>query len=126
MSKAPPKSAKLGEDVSLAKAMGQLTKRQSPWSHEKKHDVRKAFEWVGAHMAYRDLKPSDAPNPLAWGIYKWAQSSRVAWGEFWKTYLSRLLPTKASIDAEARFADDGRDVMRTIELLTDFRSGGKN
>ena len=74
--------------------------------------------WVVTSMAYKkepDWKT--CPSAEAWTILVWVRASPLNFADFMKTMWSRLLPSKAEVDATARMSDDGRSVMNVISMI---------
>lgn len=67
-------------------------------------------KWVTANRWTRpsDIDPADAPSRAAVAKLSWVQESSSNFGDFLKTFESKLLPDKKTIEYESRFKDDGR------------------
>lgn len=72
--------------------------------------------WVARNflMPVGELDPEEVPDPGAPGMLLWA---RMDPERFYTQVWPRLMPTKQQLDAEARFADDGRSIQ---SLLAQF------
>tara|TARA_Y100000593_G_scaffold92419_1_gene184003 strand:- start:893 stop:1495 length:603 start_codon:yes stop_codon:yes gene_type:complete len=80
-------------------------------------NTAKTVEWVASNLAVADAVPEDAPSPESWAMLQWVRSSPSAEAQFWGQIYVKLLPTKAQLDAEARFADDGEGVITLIDQV---------
>jgi len=74
-------------------------------------------EWVAANVMLEDAVPEDAPSPEAWGMLCWARRSNTNEAQFWGQIYTKLLPSRTSLEADARYRDDGRQLMGLIDLL---------
>ena len=74
-------------------------------------------EWVAANVMVEDAVPEDAPSPEAWGMLCWARRSNTNEAQFWGQIYTKLLPSRTSLEADARYRDDGRQLMGLIDLL---------
>ena len=82
-------------------------------------------EWVGANVMVDDVVALDAPSPEAWGMLCWARRSNTNEAQFWGQIYTKLMPSRTSLEADARYRDDGRNVLNLIEVLNEeFASGG--
>jgi len=79
--------------------------------------LRDELDWVAANVCIIDVRPEDAPSATAWGMLAWARQNWTNWTEFYKSFMSRLMPTRSQVDREDDFSDDGRNVERTIESV---------
>lgn len=72
--------------------------------------VRSIAEWVfeNAFSDAADIDVDSVPSRGAVGLLEWVQKGAANYSQFIATIWSKLLPTKGQLDAEARFADDGR------------------
>lgn len=78
------------------------------------------IEWVASNMCIADVQPGDAPSSLAYGLLVLARSDRKEWSELYKNLLSRLLPTRRSLEDAEETEREGRDLVRTIKRLLDL------
>ena len=74
-------------------------------------------EWVAANVMVGDVEASDAPSPEAWGMLCWARRSNTNEAQFWGQIYTKLLPSRTSLEAEARYRDDGRSILNLIEVM---------
>lgn len=81
----------------------------------------KVVEWVASMIQVSDVKPKDAPSSEAWGMLVWARRSPVNESQFWGTIYGKLLPSRAQIDSELKYADDGMRVEETADRLLAMR-----
>lgn len=65
------------------------------------------ISWVASQLRRQAPDVASAPSEAALALLQWATSSPVARAEFWKNLWSRTLPTRAEIENQARYADDG-------------------
>lgn len=70
--------------------------------------------WVAQHLPILDVEPADAPSSTAWGLLAWARESPENRKTFWERIYPRLMPSRAQLDREAAFQDDGGDVDEMI------------
>ncbi len=80
-----------------------------------------AIRWVCENMQtpLRVLhrKRAEIPNRTAVNWLKWVRSSPANESKFWESTAPKLLPDKRTLEAEARFQDDGREVLEAIEKV---------
>jgi len=74
-------------------------------------------EWVAANVMVDDVVAEDAPSPEAWGMLCWARRSNTNEAQFWGQIYTKLLPSRTSLEADARYRDDGRNVLNLIEVM---------
>jgi hypothetical protein len=74
-------------------------------------------EWVAANVMVGDVEAEDAPSPEAWGMLCWARRSNTNEAQFWGQIYTKLLPSRTSLEAEARYRDDGRSILNLIEVM---------
>ncbi len=86
----------------------------------KSASMRKAVEWVFEHLGVR-TKAADAPSPGAWALLQWAKKTSANTQRFYSDFVSKLLPSRSTLEVEERRRDSGDDVMRTIEYLLAIR-----
>ena len=77
----------------------------------------RSVEWVADNIENKSVKASDAPSATAWGLLKWATSSPVSTAEFYKTVWSKMLPSRAELDNQGRYADDGSECIELAERI---------
>lgn len=73
--------------------------------------------WVFDNLALRDLQPSDAPSPGAWGLVCWVRETPGNRTEFYRTIWPKLLPSRTQIDDGADWRDDGRKQLSEIDQI---------
>lgn len=76
-------------------------------------------EWVAANVMVEDVAAEDAPSPEAWGMLCWARRSNTNEAQFWGQIYTKLLPSRTSLEADARYRDDGRNVLNLIEVMNE-------
>ena len=74
-------------------------------------------EWVAANVMVEDAAPLDAPSPEAWGMLCWARRSNTNEAQFWGQIYTKLLPSRTSLEGDAKYRDDGRQLIGLIEML---------
>ena len=79
--------------------------------------VRRAVEWVFESVTVRDVTAEDAPSAGAWALLKWARSTPTNQSDFYKSFSSKMLPSRQQLDQEERKSDDASGVDETIEHL---------
>ena len=70
--------------------------------------ITKCIEWVAETLALDDVDPATAPSALAWGMRSWARSTSQTTDEFWKSFVAKLVPSRANLEADEARHDDGR------------------
>lgn len=84
-------------------------------------DMRETIQFVFQTLAVPNLKPKDAPSLAAWEMWNWARN-RGGQGEFYRSYVPKLLPTKID-DAATAMKDDGRKQIDLADkLLAEVKS----
>lgn len=83
--------------------------------------TRVAVDWVFEALGRKNIMPRDAPSAGAWSLYEAADRDRP-W--FYQTYHAKTLPSKAQVEAESAFKDDGRELIGIIEKLEERNDGG--
>lgn len=83
---------------------------------EKAAPARSVVQWVAMNMAVEKVDLSTAPDTSAIAMLKFARASAMNEANFW-TQFAKLLPSKAQLEQEARFRDDGRDVDNLIDRI---------
>ena len=78
--------------------------------------TRVSVDWVFEALGRKNVKPEDAPSAGAWALYQHAELKKD-W--FYQTYHCKTLPTRAQIDADSGFKDDGRGIIKVIDKLVD-------
>lgn len=81
-----------------------------------KADIREAAIWVFNTMDV-DVQPDDAPTTGAWSLRSWARSHAANTSEFYRSMVSKLLPSRSELNIENRFRDDGGKLENTIATL---------
>jgi len=97
--KAPPAAKLSKEDY------GDLTKV----------NIREVVMWVFNHAPVADVTVKDAPSPGAWDMLTWVRTGRENRTEFYRSFLSKLMPTRTQLDKDAEFDDDGGRVLKDID-----------
>ena len=73
--------------------------------------------WVARHMLIKDVAPEQAPSSEAWSMLCWARRNNQNEAQFWGQIYTKLLPSKAQLETEQRYRDDGRKVLEVIDKL---------
>jgi hypothetical protein len=83
--------------------------------------TREISEWVArnAIIPIALISADDVPDTTALGLLKWVQQSTVNYSEFVKTVWSKTMPKESTLNAEGRFADDGR---LQLAMLDEFEA----
>ena len=89
---------------------------------EKRVATVKVVEWVASNMQVSDVIASQAPSSEAWGMLVWARRSPVNESQFWSGVYAKLLPSRAQIEGEMRYADDGKGVEDLAKRLLALRT----
>ena len=76
-------------------------------------------EWVAANVMVDDVAAEDAPSPEAWGMLCWARRSNTNEAQFWGQIYTKLMPSRTSLESDARYRDDGRNVLSLIEVMNE-------
>jgi hypothetical protein len=87
------------------------------WRDRKKVDMLTEIEWVREHLPLRGIGPRDAPSASAWAMFWNARSSVSGYNEFMDKFASKLMPSRAEIEARNARKDDGG----TLEFLREAR-----
>jgi hypothetical protein len=95
---------------------GQVT--LAMFADKPKANIREVVQWVFDFMEIDDVTPDMAPSSGAWGLLKWARASRNNKTEFYRTLYAKFIPSKAQIDNEDKFADDGRKQLDILDRIT--------
>ena len=74
-------------------------------------------DWVAENVAVEGVDADTCPSAEAWAMLRWVRRSLMNETDFWKTIYRALLPARSELDAVARFADDGRNVLRVISMM---------
>lgn len=99
----PPEWAELASKVDAGRTTGAVA------------TVQWVFDYAGV-----DVKTIDPDSVVSMGALKmlrWVQTSEANYTEFIKSIWSRTIPAKSQLDAESRYADDGR---KQFALLDQF------
>jgi hypothetical protein len=80
-------------------------------------ELTAAISWVADHICIADAAPEDAPGSMAWSLLKFARDNP---SHFWKDIWTKLLPSKAQIEQQERFRDDGRLLTLLDETIAAF------
>jgi hypothetical protein len=73
--------------------------------------------WVASFLMVADAEPKDAPSAEAWAMLQWARRNNANEASFWSQMWRQLMPTKAALEAETRFSDDGQPIMDLISRI---------
>lgn len=72
--------------------------------------MREAVEWVFNNLGKPLAKAmADAPSPGAYTLLEWASEGQGK-AEFYKTFASKLLPTRSQLEIEENFSDKGENI----------------
>jgi len=83
---------------------------------KRKVTEREIVLWAFEHMDVVDVQPLDAPTAGAWALLNTMRLDVGLRVEFYRMW-SRLLPTKAALEAENKFEDDGRQALAVIDRV---------
>jgi len=74
-------------------------------------------EWVYNHLAFAvdDLDRSKCPSAGAWQLLLWVKADNQS--EFYKSFVPKLLPTRAQLDDHDPFKDDGTEDVDQIDRV---------
>lgn len=75
------------------------------------------IRWVSLNLVLDGVKPSDAPDPAAWGLLQWARTNGATRQSFWKDLYMKLVPKDTVLDAQAKQEDDGRALLHIIDHI---------
>ena len=78
--------------------------------------IRWVIESLGKGKAY--IQKADAPSYTAWSLYKWASSNPINRADFINKSWGKLIPSNKQLENEARFQDDGRDIIDLIDSIS--------
>ena len=78
-----------------------------------------SVEWVADNLENKSVKPSDAPSATSWGLLKWATSSPVSTAEFYKSVWSKMLPSRAELENQARYSDTGLEIAELARRISE-------
>lgn len=98
------------EPAKVPKAAAKLTKA----------DFLEAVYWVFDVVGTKNVARKRAPSAGAWNLYKWARLKGNR-AKFYSTFASKLLPSKRQVDQEDERKDDGRKLIKTIDILREAR-----
>tara|TARA_R110000796_G_scaffold54061_1_gene126579 strand:- start:8360 stop:8905 length:546 start_codon:yes stop_codon:yes gene_type:complete len=73
--------------------------------------------WVASYLMVSDAEPKDAPSAESWAMLQWARRNNANEASFWSQMWRQLMPTKAALEAETRFSDDGKPIMDLIHRI---------
>ena len=79
--------------------------------------ARDVVMWIFDNILILDVAAEDAPSAGAWAYLMEIRTSPIIRSEFYRTVYPKLLPSKAQIDNEARYTDDGHKVLGLIERV---------
>jgi hypothetical protein len=85
--------------------------------HKGSVNFRSDIEWAYLNKNNKDALPGDAPNIGAYGLMLWARDNAH---EFYTSIFSKVLPSKAAIDADAVKSDDGGVIGLLAEIERDI------
>lgn len=74
--------------------------------------------WVASYLMVGDAAPEEAPSSEAWGMLQWARRNNANEASFWSQIWRQLMPTKASLESETRFTDDGKPILELIARIS--------
>lgn len=86
---------------------------------DKRADFRDIVEWVfnNIQTPVESLSPLDCPCRGAVTMLRAVRENPVMYSDFMKSHWARLIPTKAEIEAEARFRDDNAEVVKMMDVF---------
>ncbi|HUV64992.1 MAG TPA: hypothetical protein VMW24_13925 [Sedimentisphaerales bacterium] len=80
--------------------------------------IRKIIYWVFNSLDSKVVNEDDAPCAGAWSMLQWAKKDSDSRDLFFKSYVVKLLPSKAQMEAEeAQADDDGKHLAETLKRL---------
>ena len=94
----------------------------SPLKGKPSVSILECVKWTMEHLDRRSVMPADAPSAGAWSMLFWARSSLSARGEFYRSFVVKLLPKGANQDSPnsgIAATDDPKDIERMQILLGD-------
>lgn len=116
----PPKQPKSTEPAAvIARKMATHSNTRHPRTTFESRECtpKDTVDWVARNIAVSDVDPKEAPSPEAWAILQWVLSSFTNQTVFWKDIWARMLPTRAQVEEDQRFRDDGREQMDLINSV---------
>jgi hypothetical protein len=78
---------------------------------------REVIKWLFDNLAIRKVELKDAPSIGAWGLLNTLQKNDKLREKFYTEVWTKLLPSKAQIDAENKFTDDNRTLFEVLTKL---------
>jgi hypothetical protein len=76
--------------------------------------IYEATKWVMENLDADWITPADAPSAGAWSMLRWARSSLAARGDFYRTFVSKLLPKGCSDPGAGRQGQESGEVVGGI------------
>lgn len=77
-----------------------------------KAEAREICEWVAGNIANIDVQPESSPCPDAWALLHWVRNPSCPENErhFWTQIWPKILPSRAELNNQDRFRDDGKEL----------------
>lgn len=88
----------------------------SEFKNKPKCSLRSDIEWVYEHMGI-EVKPEDAPSPGAYAYLIECQSDTSVRSEFYRSVITRMLPSKSQLDLEQERGTGGNLVLSQVERI---------
>ncbi len=97
-------------------AESKLTDAEHKAFHRRTCSPSDSARWVACSLG---TKPqlSDAPSPASWNLYCWASASHTNRSDFVRLIWGKLVPSQSELANEARFSDDGHELIEMIERM---------
>lgn len=92
----------------------------SPLKGKPSVPILECVKWTTENLDKDSVTPADAPSAGAWSMLFWARSSLSARGEFYRSFVVKLLPKGAdqnSPNSGIGAIEDEADLARMMELL---------
>jgi hypothetical protein len=99
---------------------------QDPWEtlaldmpSDKRADFRSIVDWVfnNIQTPVEALSPLDCPCRGAVTMLRAVREDPTMYSEFMRSHWAKLIPSKAEIEAEARFRDDNANVVKMMDAF---------
>jgi len=81
------------------------------------------IRWVARNMMVNDPSIAECPDGSAWGLLAHCRQSNMSAAEFWKTTFTKLLPSRAQMEASKGEKDT--DGSKTTEVIDELLSISK-
>jgi len=81
------------------------------------------IRWVARNMMVSNPSAEECPDATAWALLAHCRMSPLAVAEFWKTTYTKLLPSRAQMEAQK--GDNETDGSKTLQIISELRKIGK-